>query len=433
MPEPGTYVVEQNSAGSTAPSVTLRSTVTSSYDGARAATHSQHTPQQAAPPNRENRTAPDGNSNGKGGKGKGGKRKGGAIKIEPKTYFANERTLLQWVSASVLLMTAVLALLNLEQDDSKFTHAGDVASSLRGAKLAGVCLCPVPIGFMLYALSTYVRRMRAMKDKDLEFGWNDLMGPLVLVTILGVLIVLTILTSIIWPRDANDLTISSKMAMDAMPKTDYFEWRVFCPDNSWFVETLLNPQQIEMPYFRNEKTEFQLFIVSKEVQLLLNKESAEKNPAKYRLLLHDSFAANQSHITEYQLGKKKAVLAALAQQKISDVGLRERLVQISDSNSAYRITVRTQQRAHENVVLEIQDIDTVQLEMSQIPPLSGARSVAVRGTSRPAVDNFVRQRFTAGEFLLPAACVGATWADFVRNYMDAWVIEAFNKRPQAGR
>ena len=62
-----------------------------------------------------------------------------------------------------------------------------------------------------------------------------------------------------------------------------------------------------------------------------------------------------------------------------------------------------------------------------------ARSVAVRGTSRPAVDNFVRQRFTAGEFLLPAACVGATWADFVRNYMDAWVIEAFNKRPQAGR
>ena len=57
----------------------------------------------------------------------------------------------------------------------------------------------------------------------------------------------------------------------------------------------------------------------------------------------------------------------------------------------------------------------------------------MRGTSRPAVDNFVRQRFTAGEFLLPAACVGATWADFVRNYMDAWVIEAFNKRPQAGR
>jgi len=64
----------------------------------------------------------------------------GAIKVEPKVFFANERTFLAWLHCSVLLAGASIAIMSF----SETNMAG---------QLYGVILLPVAIAFMTYAMS----------------------------------------------------------------------------------------------------------------------------------------------------------------------------------------------------------------------------------------------------------------------------------------
>ena len=64
----------------------------------------------------------------------------GAIKVEPKVFFANERTFLAWLHCAVLLAGASIAIMSFAETD------------LAG-QLYGVILLPISIAFMTYAMS----------------------------------------------------------------------------------------------------------------------------------------------------------------------------------------------------------------------------------------------------------------------------------------
>ena len=97
-------------------------------------------------------------------------------KIEPKTFFANERTFIQWLSAAVLLVSLGLALLAV---GSPF------------GTMMGLVILPIAIGFMLYALWRYQKRTTQIQSKAAH-GYEDRHGPTVLVIALVAACVFTI-------------------------------------------------------------------------------------------------------------------------------------------------------------------------------------------------------------------------------------------------
>ena len=100
-------------------------------------------------------------------------------KIDPKTFFANERTFLKWLSMSVMLGLMAVTLLN-------FT---DVANG-DGAELAGIVLLPVSVLFMVYALVTF--RFRAQRIYMREpMRYDDTRGPTILVVVLATSLLLS--------------------------------------------------------------------------------------------------------------------------------------------------------------------------------------------------------------------------------------------------
>eukprot|EP01027_Heterolobosea_sp_BB2_P019108 GEZU01026842.1.p1 GENE.GEZU01026842.1~~GEZU01026842.1.p1 ORF type:complete len:612 (-),score=187.52 GEZU01026842.1:91-1926(-) len=92
----------------------------------------------------------------------GKRRHPGRVKIEPKTFFANERTFLQWLNTTVFLSMVALSLLSM----------GNTA-----AKVSGTCLAIVAVLFALYALFTYHRRRVAISNRVPAESYEDVFGP----------------------------------------------------------------------------------------------------------------------------------------------------------------------------------------------------------------------------------------------------------------
>lgn len=82
-------------------------------------------------------------------------------RVEPKSFFANERTFIQWISAAVLLMTAAELLL--------------VASSTF-AVLTWNFLMSSAVLITLYGIVTYHRRLHLMINSK-PYGYADVIGP----------------------------------------------------------------------------------------------------------------------------------------------------------------------------------------------------------------------------------------------------------------
>jgi uncharacterized membrane protein YidH (DUF202 family) len=94
-------------------------------------------------------------------------------KIDPKTFFANERTFLKWLSIAVMIGLMSLTLLNFSDTSSD------------GAELAGLVLLPVSIIFMVYSL--FIFRSRANKIYMREpMRYDDTKGPTMLVIVLAI-------------------------------------------------------------------------------------------------------------------------------------------------------------------------------------------------------------------------------------------------------
>jgi len=99
----------------------------------------------------------------------------GAIKVEPKVFFANERTFLAWLHCAVLLAGASIAIMSFAETD------------LAG-QLYGVILLPISIAFMTYAMSQYARRSSMIRRRA-PGPYEDITGP----TVLGIILMLSIL------------------------------------------------------------------------------------------------------------------------------------------------------------------------------------------------------------------------------------------------
>lgn len=99
-------------------------------------------------------------------------------KIEPKIFFANERTFLHWLHAGVTLYTIAAGILAFASD----THS-------IGAHWYAMALLPISLGFCLYALHIFLWRAEKIKTR-IPGRWDDSRGPLILGSILaGVLFV----------------------------------------------------------------------------------------------------------------------------------------------------------------------------------------------------------------------------------------------------
>jgi len=97
------------------------------------------------------------------------------IKIEPKVFFANERTFLAWMHLSVILAGASIAILAFAQDQNPVSQ------------LYGVVLLPVAIAFIVYSMYQYTRRARMIRHRH-PGPYEDVVGPVVL----GVMLMVSI-------------------------------------------------------------------------------------------------------------------------------------------------------------------------------------------------------------------------------------------------
>lgn len=133
------------------------------------------------------------------------------VKIEPKTSFANERTLIQWISAASLMITLATLIMT---SGSEF-----------GLK-AGFVFFPLAFIIMVYAIIRYQYRAWAFRNRTSVYH-DDLIGPVVLVVALaaamGLILYLTYYYSSPLP-DASPVVSSdgmcSKISLDSDP--EYF-------------------------------------------------------------------------------------------------------------------------------------------------------------------------------------------------------------------
>jgi SPX domain protein involved in polyphosphate accumulation/uncharacterized membrane protein YidH (DUF202 family) len=93
--------------------------------------------------------------------GEGGK----PSKVEPKTFFANERTFLSWFNSSLFISSIGVA---IAADSSKI--------------LSGVLLVSVGIMLIFYAVFTYIQRTSSLLERK-SAGYVDRYGPIVLALI----------------------------------------------------------------------------------------------------------------------------------------------------------------------------------------------------------------------------------------------------------
>ncbi|RKP11503.1 hypothetical protein BJ684DRAFT_1017, partial [Piptocephalis cylindrospora] len=90
------------------------------------------------------------------------------VRVEPKVFFANERTFLSWLHFAVVLGGLALGLMNF----------GD-----RSSMFAGAIFTVIAAGIMLYALLTYRWRSERIRQR-LPGPYDDQRGPVVLVGVI---------------------------------------------------------------------------------------------------------------------------------------------------------------------------------------------------------------------------------------------------------
>ncbi|KAF9102680.1 vacuolar transporter chaperone [Mortierella sp. GBA35] len=115
---------------------------------------------------RRKRPAPSAAAAGAGGDPEAGKRSAGAVRMEPKVFFANERTFLNWLQFAVLLGTISLTLLNF--GDNPMT------------RISGAVLTVITLLAMLYALGIFHIRLSNILSLKSNRQFHDRVGPTVL-------------------------------------------------------------------------------------------------------------------------------------------------------------------------------------------------------------------------------------------------------------
>lgn len=94
-------------------------------------------------------------------------------RINPKGYFANERTFLHWQSLALTMGGLGIGLLNF----------GEIR-----AQLSGTVFCSIAMAFSIYSLSKYLERSDLLSSKQRGISYEDIRGSLLLVLVVFVAI-----------------------------------------------------------------------------------------------------------------------------------------------------------------------------------------------------------------------------------------------------
>ena len=89
-------------------------------------------------------------------------------KIEPKVFFANERTFLHWLHHGVILSVIASGILAFSQETGQ-----------SWGEFYAMLLLPLSLGFCIYALNTFLWRADRIKTR-IPGRWDDAFGPLFL-------------------------------------------------------------------------------------------------------------------------------------------------------------------------------------------------------------------------------------------------------------
>ncbi|KAL8418682.1 hypothetical protein RB594_002048 [Gaeumannomyces avenae] len=106
-----------------------------------------------------------------------GKRIALPTRVEPKVFFANERTFLSWLNFTVVLGALAIGMLNF----------GD-----RPAFISSFFFTFVAMATMLYALATYHWRARSIRRRG-QGGFDDRVGP----TLLAIVLLLAVIVNFV--------------------------------------------------------------------------------------------------------------------------------------------------------------------------------------------------------------------------------------------
>jgi len=100
---------------------------------------------------------------------KKGRKKG--VRIEPKSHFANERTFIQWISASLLLIAISEMLLVMHKENGSDS-----------ARHSGIALIVCAVVIAVYGLAIYYRRVFLLNSGS-GYGYTDHIGPAFLTSV----------------------------------------------------------------------------------------------------------------------------------------------------------------------------------------------------------------------------------------------------------
>ena len=106
-------------------------------------------------------------------------------KIEPKVFFANERTFLHWLHHAVILSTIAAGILAFSAE------SGDT-----WGEWYAIALLPLSLGFCIYALNTFLWRADRIKNR-IPTRWDDVFGPMFLGCCLVVVLSANFVTKLI--------------------------------------------------------------------------------------------------------------------------------------------------------------------------------------------------------------------------------------------
>jgi uncharacterized membrane protein YidH (DUF202 family) len=102
------------------------------------------------------------------------------VKVEPKVFFANERTFLSWLQFCALLLTVSLNMINFGGQDDQVSRG------------CGAMFMILTILMALYALAKYEFRAWHLLTRSTHYRFDDIYGPAILCTLLVVAMVINI-------------------------------------------------------------------------------------------------------------------------------------------------------------------------------------------------------------------------------------------------
>ena len=133
-----------------------------------------------------------------------------AGRTDPKVFFANERTFIQWLSAGMMMTSIGIAMIEFraaqlrppliatasEVDPVTGATLEPITSAYNGSitdYMGGILVCSLALMIILYGLGVYLWRMRKLKRRDMT-GYDDKFGPPVLVfaVVISVIIYITV-------------------------------------------------------------------------------------------------------------------------------------------------------------------------------------------------------------------------------------------------